>query len=291
MGIILGLLVAIGYGTSDFIGGVISRRIPSITVVATTSVIGPIVLALVVIIETNTSHINAPTAREWLIAAGAGIGGVIGLSLLFRGYAIGRFSVVAPITAVVATLTQILWGLARGEQPSIIALIGIVIIVVAAVIISQSHAAPDAQTEIAIAERPALKIELTIAIGAGLAFGFSGVAYAEAGSSNGIWPVLIARSVFCLAAVLIALAAGKRVIASRPNLGPALLSGLIEAVALAVFVIAIRQDFLSIVSPTAALSPAFVVLGAAALLHEPIGKIRAGGLILAHGGLLLIAVG
>ncbi len=291
MGILLGLLVAVGYGTSDFIGGIISRRIPSITVVATTSVIGPIVLALVVIIETNTGHINSPTASEWLIATGAGISGVIGLSLLFRGYAIGRFSVVAPITAVVATLAQIIWGLTRGERPSAIALIGIAVVIVAAVIISQSHAAPGAQAEIAAAERPALKVELVIAISAGLAFGFSGVALAESGSNNGIWPVLIARSVFCLVAVTIALVAGKRVIARRPNLGPALLSGLIEAAALAAFIIAIRQDFLSVVAPITALSPAVVVLGAAALLHEPIGRMRAGGLALALTGLVLIAAG
>ena len=58
---------------------------------------------------------GSPTVRDLLFGAGAGLVGVAGLVLLYRGLAQGRASVVAPLSAVGACILQVTWGLGSGE--------------------------------------------------------------------------------------------------------------------------------------------------------------------------------
>jgi len=59
--------------------------------------------------------------------AAAGLAGVVGTSLLYQGLAIGRMSVVAPITGVLGAGLPVLFGLAAGERPGPAALAGLVL--------------------------------------------------------------------------------------------------------------------------------------------------------------------
>src|ERR1700710_710076 len=82
----------------------------------------------------------APLASDVLLGVAIGFIGPIGLVLLYKGLGSGRMSVVAPVTAVGASIVPVGWGLLQGERPSPVALVGVVAALVAVVLIS---GAPD----------------------------------------------------------------------------------------------------------------------------------------------------
>src|ERR1700727_2934963 len=98
MGIALGLVAALLYGSSDFGGGLASRRFGSLQV----TVIGSAVA----------------TVLAWApLISGGGAGALV----LYRGLARGQMSVVGPLSAVGAAVVPVAAGVALGERPSILA--------------------------------------------------------------------------------------------------------------------------------------------------------------------------
>ena len=95
MGILFGLLAAATYGAADFVGGRVSRAFDAFSVVLISQLIGAVPLLIVVPFLAE----GGPTAQAVGWGAAAGIGGGTGVLFLYRGLAIGRMSVVAPITA------------------------------------------------------------------------------------------------------------------------------------------------------------------------------------------------
>ncbi len=71
------------------------------------------------------------------IAAGAGIGGGVGLLGLYHGLAVGRMGVVAPVTGLLAAALPVFVGIARDGLPVPSVGVGIVIAIVAVVIVSR----------------------------------------------------------------------------------------------------------------------------------------------------------
>ena len=67
----------------------------------------------------------APTGRDLLWGASAGICGSIGVALLYRGLAIGTMAIVAPTTAVCAVILPVAVAAALGERLSNLAITGI----------------------------------------------------------------------------------------------------------------------------------------------------------------------
>ena len=104
-----------------------------------------------------------------------------------------------------------------------------------------------------------------------------------------MWPVLIARcaSVPLLAAVAVVLGRSPRM--TRAEVTPVAGAGLCDVAANALVVLAVRRGLLSLVAPVASLYPATTVVLARFVLHERIGRQRAGGLALGLVGLALIA--
>ena len=128
MAILFGALVAVSYGSADFLGGFASRRTPTVTVVAISQLCGLGVAALFVAVLAA----DPPRGSYVLLAAAAGVVGLLALGLLYWGLAIARMSVVAPISAIGAGVIPVRWGIARGERPLDVALIGIAVVLVAA---------------------------------------------------------------------------------------------------------------------------------------------------------------
>ena len=93
MAVVLGLLVALAYGTGDFFGGLASKRNPATAVVFVSQVTS---LGLLVAGFALVRPELAP-GRDLLLGALAGLVGIVGLVLLYRGLANGTMSVVAPI--------------------------------------------------------------------------------------------------------------------------------------------------------------------------------------------------
>ena len=284
MAVFLGLLVAIGYGSGDYFGGRASRDAPTVGVLFVaqcTALIGAAVVALVVSADVG--------GRDIAFGAVAGVLNAAGLGMLYRGLATGRMGVVAPVTAVVAAVVPIVWGLASGERPSTITLIGVVVAVSAGGVVAREPEVPD--------EPPTTdaRTALFLALGAGTAFGLSFVCFAETSDGSGYWPLLIAR----VAAVLVV---GVTVVAITRRRPPSVLphdrprrlavaAGVLDVTATVLLLTALREGLVVVVAPMAALAPAFTVIWAWALLKEPVTRHQVVGLGLALVGLVLIAAG
>jgi drug/metabolite transporter (DMT)-like permease len=279
MAVVLGILVAASFGSGDFLGGRSSARASTpgvLLLVQASALAGATVVALVVSATIETSD----------LVNGAIAGGlnVIALGLLYLGLATGRMGVVAPVTAVVASIIPVTYGLAQGERPSPVVYVGIVAAVTAGALISITR---DEHTE-----RSARS--LMIALGAGACFGSSFIFYARTSSESGFWPILTARtaSLFVVAAFVLVLRTRRHIeFPSGSDRGLTLGAGLLDVAGSTLILIAIREDFIVTVTPVAALAPAVTVLWAWLLLHERISRMQFGGLLVALTGLALIAAG
>ncbi|MBM3676172.1 MAG: DMT family transporter [Actinobacteria bacterium] len=279
MALVLGCLAALCWGAGDFAGGLASRRTAALTVVLATESIGLVLLLAVALLVSG-----APTASDLGYGAGAGILGVAGLALLFRGLATGRASVVAPLSAVGAAVIQVGWGLLRGEEPGPTALVGIVLALVAIGIVAGAAEEGEAM------HRGRRAQELGYGLGAALGFGVYLVLISETGEGAGLWPLVSARvaPILLLLAVLPLLR--QRLLTPRSVLPLAAGSGLADAGANILLLIALREGLLSLVSPVANLYPAVTVLLARGVQHERLGRPRAIGLGIALASLVLIAL-
>ena len=278
MEIALGALVALAYGSGDFLGGISAKRLPTVTVLLVSQSFG-LAVALVLVVALRDAR---PAAHVFVLSAAAGVVAVVALGLLFRGLALGRISIVAPLSAIGGGVLPVAWGLLRGERPSALALAGVCVALIAAAIVARGAEHDPAKT---ISPR----LELALGAGAGLGFGVVFILFAESSSGSGMWPVLIARcaSVPVLAIAAVVLGHSPRV--PRADLAPVAGAGLCDVGANALVVLAVRRGLLSLVAPVASLYPATTVVLARVVLHERIGRQRAGGLLLGLVGLALIA--
>ena len=275
---LLGLLVAVTYGAADFFGGVSAKRTPTTLVVVASQVLGLPVLAVVLVLTSGT-----PTARVLGLGAAAGAAGGVALIALYRGLAIARMSVVAPITAVGAAVVPLAVGLARGERPSPVALAGVVAALAAVVLISRT---PGPADEV---DGPS---GIVLAVVAGIGFGAVFVLLADTGPDAGFWPLLTGR---LTSIVLLSTGAilGRRSLrpARLADLSTVAVAGVFDISANALYLLAARSGLLSLVAVLASLYPASTVVLARFVLHERLHRAQVVGLSLAAAGVVLIAAG
>lgn len=279
MAALLALLSAAAYGTGDFFGGLAARRSPVTGVVLRAHFVGLVLLAAVAPVAGGVL-----TGGDAMIGAAAGVSGGVAVALFYKGLAIGTMSVVATITALLGTAVPVLYGVAQGERPPLLAAAGIILAVVAIALIS-NEGDDDGRRGI----RDLRAVWLALASGAG--FGVFFVVLAEAGDDAGLWPVLVAR----LASV--ALFAGlvrSRFTVTRP-LGAgtwrlAVAAGALDVVANAAYVYATRQGLLSVVAALTSLYPAGTVVLARLFLAERLCPPQRAGLGLAAAAAVMVAV-
>ena len=301
MGVILGLLSAVAYGAADFIGGLASRRSSALSVVIVSQLSGLIVLlALLPLLPAAT-----PSRSDLLWGALAGLGGAAGITLLYRGLAIGRMSLVSPITAVIAAIVPLAAGLLARERPSLPALIGVAIALIAVVLVSStetpgepaSNAAPGLvgsprKSNTANAVRTWwLQPGLIEAVLSGVGIGIFYVLIAHTSRHAGLWPLACSRSASMGIMVALALVSKRSLAPQRSSLAAIIFAGVLDMVANALFLIATRFGMLSIVAVLASLYPASTVLLARIILHEKLSRLQLAGVACALVAIGLISAG
>jgi drug/metabolite transporter (DMT)-like permease len=279
MSILLGLVVAGSFGSGDFLGGLASTRAKTIVVLVTVQVCALVGAFAVAIVAGGDPH-----AGDYALGALGGVLNVAALGCLYRGLAIGRVGVVAPVAAVVGAVIPVAWGLASGESPPPEALVGVALAIVAGGLIS-------AEASEHPATAPHRRTALLLALAAGTGFGFSFVCYGDTRDASEFWPVLSGR-LGAVVAVLLAVAVLRvsPVLTGTPRL-QAVGAGVLDVTATALLLVAIRNGLFATVAPVAALAPAFTVFHAWWYLREQPTWTQCCGLALALGGLVLIAIG
>ena len=279
MFVTLALASAAFYGAGDFLGGIASKRADSVVVTFVAQAAGLVLLALLLPVLPSSSPV--PSDYVWGVAAG--VAGSVGVALLYRALAIGTMSIVAPITAVCAAAVPVLVALALGEQPGILAGMGIVLTAVAITLLSQgqSSATP------ARGQRWATT-SLGMALISGVAVGLFFLCLAQTSDDAGMWPLIVGRSVSVPLFGLMAARTPQRVRLELRVATTAAGCGMVDMLANALYLIATRHGPLSLVATLASLYPASTVLLARLTLGERLSGSQALGVVCALVAVVLI---
>jgi drug/metabolite transporter (DMT)-like permease len=253
----LAVLSSITYGAADFCGGLASRKSAMFSVVVFSQLAGLVLLLFALPVLPPSS----PTATDFAWGAAAGLAGGIGVALLYKGLAIGTMSVVAPVTAVCAVIIPLIVGVALGERPSTLAIAGVGLGLVAIVLVSQS------KHEAVSGEHGAGK-SVGIAVASGVLVGIFFVLLGRTGPPAGRWPLLAARMVSVGFFTTLGTLTRRPLIPIRESMPIILVGGTLDMLANVLYLLAVRQGYLSIVATLASLYPASTVILARFVLGE-----------------------
>jgi len=273
----ISLASAFSWGVSDFLGGLTSRRLPVLGVLAVSQPAGLVLIALMILIF----GADPISADKFGIAALAGAASLVGLWAFYAAMAMGTVSVVAPIASL-GVVVPVAVGLARGDAPAAIQLIGLVPAIAGVVILSYEEHPEHA----GVARR-----SIVLAILAGLGFGifFTGLDIASPDRPG--WAVLAVR-VGGVATVAIALLITRpRLAAVSGSIAVLLTIGFFDALANALFAVASTKGVLPVVAVGSSMYPAFTIALAHGVLGERLARIQWAGVVLALLGVALIAAG
>ena len=216
------------------------------------------------------------------IAAGvvAGLAGLVGLSAVYRGMAIGVVGVVSTIAAT-GPVIPILVGLVLGERPGLLQFVGILVTLAGIGLL-------------AVDRRPQSGGKLVPGVGlallAALAFGIFLVAIKYASRPDPLWGVLATRTGSVSALLLLGLAFRSRIRVRRTDMLPLLTVGVLDVSADVFFAFATTIGLLSIVSILSSLYPVATVILARIVLKERMLRLQQVGIGLALAGVLLISL-
>lgn len=281
LGIALGLCASVCWGVSDFLGGLQSRRHHQLGVMLSAAIVGTILVGVIVV----ASGAPAPPLRYLLYGAAGGLMVTTALLAFYRALAIGVMSVVAPIAASGAVI-PVLVGVASGERPGPVRLVGAAVAILGVVLVSRQGRREGR------ALLPGLSVVLAVV--AGLGFGGQFVALHAAAKGGALWGALAGVVTYLAAVSVAAGVAAARGQALRPQRGaaPGLLAlGLAWGGANAFYATATRHGELSAVAVAASLYPAVTVLIARAVLRERVLRVQELGMVAALIGIVLIAAG
>ena len=277
MAILIALLAAVTYGTADYLGGHATKRMTAMVVTFVGQLGGLVVLAT----ATWLSGIPAPSAGDWVWSALAGLAGSAGLLAFYTAMSSGYMTVVAPVTAVMNALIPIVFGLALGERPGVLALVGMPLAIGAVALISDVLG-PDHR------RAPARVIALG-AVG-GSCFGMILVLLHQTSEGSGIWPVLIMRFASTPFMVMLIAAVRPSFASVRSHKALVLGSGVLDSLANWFYVLAVREGLLSVVAVIVTLYPAMTMALAVSIDEEKVHRPQAIGVGLAALALVMISL-
>jgi drug/metabolite transporter (DMT)-like permease len=260
------------WGVGDFLGGVTSRRLATLAVLAISQAAG--LIGILIVASFFGGGFLGPIAVG--AAVTAGFAGAIGLAALYRGMAIGAIGVVAPISAS-AAVVPVTVGLARGERPAAIQLVGVALALTGVVLVSREPGAAGG-----------LAAGAPLALVAAIGFGSYFVLMDRASAEDAYWAVVVARAASSTLALSAAAARHSLRVPAREV--PVLVAiGLFDVGANLALALALNEGFVSLVSVLASLYPVVTILLAVVMLRERPARSQAVGGAVALTGVGLIS--
>ncbi|MGE0028826.1 MAG: EamA family transporter [Thermoleophilia bacterium] len=272
--VLLGLASGLSWGVADFLGGVASRRAAAFAVVALSQASG----LVVALIAAGVIRPDLPPPDKALLAATAGVTGVLGLMAFYRALSIGSMSVIAPISALGA-LVPVAVDLIRGDTPAGVVLAGMLLALAGAALVAR-------------APGPASRAGVGLAVIAAVGFGafFSLLAEAADGESA-LWSLIFARSASVPLALIVWVGVGASLALRGRTLLITLVAGFLDASANLMFAAGSQRGLTSVVAVLGSLYPVTTVALATVVLHERLGRLQAAGAGFALAGVAMIAAG
>lgn len=263
MGILLALAAALLYGSSDFGGGLASRRLGSLRVAVVGSAAATVLAWATLILVGGPG----PSLRAVAWGLASGLAGGAGTLVLYRGLARGQMSVVGPLSAVGAAVVPVAAGVALGERPSLLSVAGVLVALPAIVLVAASGSV-----------RGKLGTGLLDGLAAGLAFGILFIGLAQAGRNAGLWPVASEQTGALLITLAVAVKTREPLRIPLHAAGLPVLAGASGMAATLAYFYATHFSMLAIAAVLVSLYPGVTVLFARTLLHERFTPAQRAGL-------------
>lgn len=279
LAVLLALGTAVGYGVANYLAPVLGRRMPLATVLLGSQLAG---LAVSLVLTAGAATAMGTAGLLFAVAAGASNAGA--LACFYRAGRTGDLSVVSPIASTGA-IVPVLVGLARGDRPGVLQVIGIPLVLAGIVLAARRSGSP------AAAGPPSGSRGIGWALVAAVLFGTFLTTYALAAADSSAGALLWSRVALVLTtgAGILVLRSALRV---RPRDGVlVLVPGLLLALGTFAFGEATRSGLLSVVSVIATLNPVVTVLLAFVLLRERLARQQQAGAVVALAGVALLAAG
>lgn len=270
------LASALSWGGGDFSGGLASKKVNTFQVVAVAHGTGLVLVAALAFVLGET--FPGMYAMRW--GAFAGISGAVGLAALYRGLAIGKMGIVAPVAAVLTAALPVVYGIRMQGAPKPMQIGGFVLATVAIILISKPERAQGVPKG------------LGLAILAGIGFGGFLICINRAGNASVFWPLVAARVVSLTFMLLLIIFTGREQVKAALSGKLWLLmmtAGALDTAGNALFVLATQVGRLDVAAVLSSLYPASTVLLARFVLHERMSAVQNGGMVAALVSIPLIA--
>ena len=279
MGVVFGLLAALGWGTGDFVLSRISRAVGPVQTMLYVQAAGIVASALVLLARRDVPPLDP---GMWLFAAGVNLFNLAGTALLYRALAVGTLAIVSPITASFAAVTAVL-ALAAGERPEPLAIGGVALVMAGVIVVSRAPGAGGGAASLS---------GVPAAVGAAVCYGFFFWLLEPVTAGLGIaWPGMLGR-VGPAVAPLLLLAARREAPAPLPRRlwGAVALATSLDTAGFLCYNLGIATAYVSVVTALASIFSAVTVLLAWVLLRERLASSQWAGVAAVIAGVLLVSV-
>lgn len=220
-----------------------------------------------------------PTVDGLAFGLIAGLFGILGIVGLYRGLAVGRMGIVAPVAAVIGAAVPVGIGLLTEGLPTPLQLLGIAIGFVGVVLVSRVPGPAGGRSGI------------EFALLAGVGIGGFNVFVGQLPDGQVLWPLAALRL------VAVPLVAGIVVLGRQPwrvprrTIGQAMVVGTFDMVGNLLFILASQTGALAIAALLASFYPVTTIVLAVTILGERVTRTHAVGIAAAIAAVALIATG
>ncbi|WP_245908846.1 DMT family transporter [Mycobacterium neglectum] len=261
-------------------GGIASRRVAALRVVVVSY---PVALVLLTVIAIPVGGVISTPAVVWGLLSG--VAQAFGVWWFYAALGAGPISVVSPLTAILVAGIPVGVGLAFGERPGPLAIVGIVVALVAVVLVSR-----DASDEDVTPHKFSAKVAW-LTVGSGVAFGMNFVLLDQVPVDAELWPLVFGRLAATAIVLLAAAFTANLVIERGVPLRLALTAAVLDTIANVATLLALQSGMLSLAGVLIALYPAATVLLAIVILRERVTRSQTIGMALALTAVAMIAAG
>ncbi len=270
----LALSAAVCWGAGDFSGGMATRRSDPFRSVLIIYSIGMLTLLAVVIARGEP----VPSYADLAWGALAGLFGLVGILLLFRGFATGRMGIVAPVSGVLATGLPVIFNAFTQGLPGYLQMAGFAVALIGIWLISRPER---------FAGRPA---GLGLAILAGLCFGSFFITLDQVSKATTFWPLLSGRAASVAAMLLFAVLTKRPVSLQKLPWEFFGLAGILDVAGNLFFLLAIQNGRLDVGAVLGSLYPAVTAMLARFTIKENITRLQLVGVTAAMLAIVLITL-
>ncbi len=268
-----GLAASLSWGTSDFSGGLATKRTPVFGVMAVSYGVGLVLLVALALVRAEP--VGRLADLTW--AAAAGVSGGLGLAAQYRALAVGRMGIAAPVAAVLGAAIPVVFSAAAEGLPGPMQLGGFALAILGVWLISRPSSLgghPDG---------------LGLALVAGFGFGLFFVLMDQVSDGAVFWPLVSARGCSLVIMLILALSSRRAWLPTRRALPVVLLAGVLDVGGNTFFLLASQAGRLDVASVLSSLYPAVTVLLARFVLDEHVSRVQAAGVTAALIAIPLIA--